>query len=388
MFILGLWGKEDSDSVSDTVSVIIPVYNSQEYIDRCVSSVLKQTYNNIEVILVNDGSTDGSLGKCESWKKKDRRVRILDKENEGLGFTRNAGVRIAGGKYITFIDSDDWVEEEYVEKLLFTLQQYNGDMSVCDIYYYDAVTSDKSISKIRFNKKADSFMQNRSVINKVRTFAWGKLFKKELFGEDTLFPRHMYEDMAFSARMAYKSGLIVHVDEPLYYYVRNRNNSITQNINSLRDLPKSFKLLYGIFDGCGEEAMLEVKKLVAGQLRFAYRKCTGSDLYVSDPGVSGILAAIRDCAGELFPELGNIPDKAVYGSNDAIKTAINLVFPLQRQICDDYRKADYVIIYESESGQIKNCDIKGKLITLQDNLYNNMDRFDVWEAAEYIMENL
>ena len=95
MFILGLWGKEDSDSVSDTVSVIIPVYNSQEYIDRCVSSVLKQTYNNIEVILVNDGSTDGSLGKCESWKKKDRRVRILDKENEGLGFTRNAGVRIA-----------------------------------------------------------------------------------------------------------------------------------------------------------------------------------------------------------------------------------------------------------------------------------------------------
>ena len=78
----------------------------------------------------------------------------------------------------------------------------------------------------------------------------------------------------------------------------------------------------------------------------------------------------------------------MYGSNDAIKTAINLVFPLQRQICDDYRKADYVIIYESESGQIKNCDIKGKLITLQDNLYNNMDRFDVWEAAEYIMENL
>ena len=128
MFILGLWGKEDSDSVSDTVSVIIPVYNSQEYIDRCVSSVLKQTYNNIEVILVNDGSTDGSLGKCESWKKKDSRVIILDKENEGIGFTRNAGVRIAGGKYITFIDSDDWVEEGYVEKLLFALQQYNGDM--------------------------------------------------------------------------------------------------------------------------------------------------------------------------------------------------------------------------------------------------------------------
>lgn len=373
----------EEDRVSDKVSVIIPVYNSEEYMDKCIISVLNQTYNNIEVILVNDGSTDNSLSKCKEWERKDGRIVILDKVNEGPGFARNAGVSIATGKYISFVDSDDWIEEDYIEMMYKELINNNGDMSVCDIYYYDMLSMKETVSAIRFNKKVDSFVNNRSVINKVRTFAWGKLFVSDLFGEDTLFSGDMFEDVAFSAWMAYKSNAIVHVDKPLYHYVRNRNNSSIQNIDAVMDLPKCFKELYNKFEDCGQKAMLEVKKIIVGQLRFAFRKW-----WSDETGVKNRLLEIQNSAAECFPELKDLSDRTVYGSNDDIKRAINCAFPLEKQICDSYDKADYVICSETQMQFNKYSNVHGKIIILPDYLYTKETELDLWEAAEYIMENI
>ena len=99
------------------ISVVVPVYNVKQYLDDCMHSIVNQTYENIEIILVDDGSTDGSGELCEEWKGKDSRIRVIHQENGGLSAARNTGIEHAKGSYIAFVDSDDWVSEEYIEKL-------------------------------------------------------------------------------------------------------------------------------------------------------------------------------------------------------------------------------------------------------------------------------
>lgn len=103
--------------MNELISVVIPIYNVENYIDKCIETVIKQTYKNIEIILVDDGSTDNSGYKCEEWKKKDNRIVVLHKENGGLSSARNAGIDVAKGKYISFIDSDDYVDYSMIEIL-------------------------------------------------------------------------------------------------------------------------------------------------------------------------------------------------------------------------------------------------------------------------------
>ena len=108
---------------SELVSFIIPVYNVQKYLSRCLESVLQQTYHNTEILLINDGSQDNSLAICEDYQKKDNRIQIINKENGGVSSARNTGLRIASGKYITFVDADDYVKEIYIETLITDMQK-------------------------------------------------------------------------------------------------------------------------------------------------------------------------------------------------------------------------------------------------------------------------
>ena len=123
------------------VSVIIPVYNVEQYLRQCLDSVINQTYKDTEIIIVNDCSPDNSLQIIKEYQQKDDRIVLLDlKQNVGLGFARNAGMKVARGKYITFIDSDDWVTKDYVEVLYNTIEKYQYDVISPDFYEYDDIT--------------------------------------------------------------------------------------------------------------------------------------------------------------------------------------------------------------------------------------------------------
>ena len=112
---------------------MIPIYNVKNYLAKCVDSILNQTYKNLEIILVNDGSTDGSEIICEELKKKDKRIRIINQKNGGLSSARNTGIRNANGKYIQFVDSDDWIDYECIEELHNCIYKDNSDISICGI---------------------------------------------------------------------------------------------------------------------------------------------------------------------------------------------------------------------------------------------------------------
>jgi glycosyltransferase involved in cell wall biosynthesis len=160
------------------LSVIIPVYNVLPYIDRCLESVMTQTNLHFEVLLINDGSTDGSDEKCVEWSRKDPRIRYISQSNQGPGPTRNLGVQLAGYDYVTFLDADDWWEPEYVALMLAAVCGYDADIAVCDMYY---VTFDESgraqrvISKLRLSDAVLNTRTEPDLLNKVRTFGCGKV---------------------------------------------------------------------------------------------------------------------------------------------------------------------------------------------------------------------
>ena len=127
-----------------TISVIVPVYNAENYIDKCVESLVNQTYKNLEIILVNDGSTDSSGTKCDEWAKKDSRIKVIHKENGGVSSARNAGLDVAEGAYVAFVDSDDSLKTTAYEKSVSEIQQHNLDLL---IFGYETVFTDHSVKK-------------------------------------------------------------------------------------------------------------------------------------------------------------------------------------------------------------------------------------------------
>ena len=133
--------------MGNLISVIVPIYNVEKYIDTCLKSITKQTYKNIEIILVDDGSTDLSAKLCDEWKKKDKRVKVIHQENKGVAQARNIGIDCATGKYISFIDPDDYIDYQMLEKLYDTLEKTNSQISICKFIH---VMKNKRI----FNKRS------------------------------------------------------------------------------------------------------------------------------------------------------------------------------------------------------------------------------------------
>ena len=118
---------------SSKISVIIPVYNVEEYLDKCVTSVLNQTYKNLEIILVDDGSPDNCPKMCDEWAKKDKRIKVVHKKNGGLSDARNSGIEVCTGEYIGFVDSDDYIDKQMYKELLKRIESTNSDMVMCGI---------------------------------------------------------------------------------------------------------------------------------------------------------------------------------------------------------------------------------------------------------------
>ena len=209
--------------MEDLISVIVPVYNVQEYLKKCIDSIIKQTYKNIEIILVDDGSTDNSGKICDEYKKIDKRIKVIHKENKGLSDARNVGIDIATGKYVTFIDSDDFVSDIYIEYMYSIMKKTNSDIGICKI----KVIYDRNIKEQR---KIDI---EPKIYNKIQAFenllysegidvaANAKIYPKYYF-DDIKYPiNEKYEDVAIIYKIFEKTTQIAYGNlECYYYYVR------------------------------------------------------------------------------------------------------------------------------------------------------------------------
>ncbi|SET94870.1 Glycosyltransferase involved in cell wall bisynthesis [Lacrimispora sphenoides] len=208
------------------VSVIVPVYNVYDWLDACMESIVNQSFRDFEIILIEDGSTDGSDLKCEEWAKSDQRVKVLKQKNSGPSIARNKGMKVAKGEYLSFIDSDDWVDKDFLKKMYDAASQNDADMVECDVYRVDDRTGERTYRVCSGN--LGQLYTAREHMKYGYTAIWKCLVRKELFLKYEIeFPDCHSEAKAIYPLLLALSNKIINVSEGLYFYRRFRKDSLT-----------------------------------------------------------------------------------------------------------------------------------------------------------------
>ena len=220
--------------MGEKISIIVPVYKVEDYLPKCIESIIHQTYRDLEIILVDDGSPDKCGEICDQYAKEDERIHVIHKKNEGVARARNDGIEYAGGDYISFIDSDDWIAENAYEILYQGLKQYDADCAVgkcVDIIDKNGVLTPKKSKASPVKCETSSEAMKRVLLN--GSAVWNRLFKREVF-EHIRFPLDRINDDEVAALHAYaECKKIVFLNQETYYY-RLRPNSITTSAFSIR----------------------------------------------------------------------------------------------------------------------------------------------------------
>lgn len=253
--------------MKEKVGILIPMYNGEHHIKRCLDSIIEQTYKNLEIIIINDGSTDKSLEICRQTINDDKRFSIYTRENKGVAFTRNELIQKCNSKYFVFIDSDDFVDKDYIEVLYKTITQHNVDMVASKIYLYNE-------NKKELNENPDiKIINNVDGLKKllynheIQHGPTCKMYKKDLF-ENIRFPdKKIYEDLAIMYKIVDRCSKIALTNYQGYNYMYN-SNSITKSKFSDSEISM---LEYGeeIFEYItkkyGEDLLLPAKNIIAEQ---------------------------------------------------------------------------------------------------------------------------
>ena len=201
------------------VSVIVPIYKVEQYLHRCVDSILSQTYSNLEIILVDDGSPDNCGEICDNYAVKDLRISVIHKKNGGLGDARNFGILQASGDYIVHIDSDDFVTKNHIETLLNLCIKYNAEISICGTHYYaseaDLKIPEELIKEIVFDSV--TALKHMLYQREYDTSAWAKMYKRSLF-DGVLYSDLYNEDLATTYKLMLKAHKVAYTSKKLYYY--------------------------------------------------------------------------------------------------------------------------------------------------------------------------
>ena len=213
------------------ISVIVPVYKVEKYLNKCVESIVNQTYKNLEILLVDDGSPDNCPQMCDEWTLKDSRIKVIHKSNGGLSDARNCGIDAASGEFIGFVDSDDFIDETMYEKLYNLIIENDADLSICGIKTVDedGVFTEDALCPLK-NEVLNSY-DAMSCLNIKNGWyyvtAWNRLYNKGLFDGLRFDIGKIHEDEFFAHKVFYRCKKIVTTNEPLYYYFQ-RTESITK----------------------------------------------------------------------------------------------------------------------------------------------------------------
>lgn len=209
---------------NELISIIVPIYNAENYLEKCIQSLINQTYKNLEIILINDGSTDNSKKICNEYAKKDQRIKLINQKNSGVSTARNKGMESAQGQYICFVDSDDYISQEFIEKMTNQIITAKADLAICNINN----VSSKGIKAQNFLPYKNNIITKEDYyknINNYGGFLWNKIFKKSLIGNLRLEKDIYYcEDELFVINYVEKCNKISCVNEPLYFYCIHSNS--------------------------------------------------------------------------------------------------------------------------------------------------------------------
>lgn len=220
----------DKESCSDLISVVVPVYNVEACLNRCVESLVSQTYTNLEIILVDDGSKDGSGALCDRWTAHDPRIKTIHKENGGLSSARNAGIDIAAGDYIGFVDSDDYVELDMYEIMHDAICSSGKKIACCGRIVHLSDTWEKRMYTLPAKREYDKAESIKRVLlgDQIDVAAWDKLYVREVFDSIRYPVGKISEDSSIIMELLDCSNGVVHVGTPLYHYVF-RSDSISKS---------------------------------------------------------------------------------------------------------------------------------------------------------------
>lgn len=245
--------------MEELVSVIVPVYNVEKYLKKCITSINTDRYRNVEIILVDDGSTDSSGKICDECAEKDGRITVLHKENGGLSSARNAGIDVSNGKYIMFVDSDDYIVQDTIYKCMKYMNNYKADIAQFNYYrmneeglIVDSANYAKSVVLID-NKKCREKLYKKSdsdiVVN-----VWNKIYSREVIGNTRFVEGKNYEDNMFMSDIIDKNPTVLMIPECLYYYTL-RSDSITGATFSKKKLDRIYAMDYILnkYSYCSQE---------------------------------------------------------------------------------------------------------------------------------------
>lgn len=220
----------------DLISIIVPIYKVEPYLNKCVQSIVDQTYENLEIILVDDGSPDNCPAICDAWAAKDSRVKVIHKENGGLSDARNAGLAIAKGDYVAFVDSDDYIEPAFIADLHAALSRTGADIAECGVSYVDESGNVLRHRPAAPERELDRIGALRKLVLEEGVYqtVWNKLYRREMI-DGILFEKGKYhEDDFWTYQVFDRMEKLVLVDKPLYNYLQRGGSIIGVGYNLKR----------------------------------------------------------------------------------------------------------------------------------------------------------
>lgn len=258
--------------MNDLISIIVPVYNDEKYIDRCINSLIEQKYHNLEIIIIDDGSTDSTSEMCDKWAEKDNRIVVKHIENYGVSNARKVGIEAATGNYIGFVDGDDWVDSRMYYELYQAIIKGNHDIASCK---YSLVKSDA-------DAKADNAIEETRVLdfcgivqNLYNDCLWSlclKLFKKELFDKADIksYDISVSEDLLLNYSLFKHCNSLVVTNRKYYYYFRHSESVMAAKLNSkkINDSRLAYQIINDDFDKDSPAYPLQVANMLSNDFGF------------------------------------------------------------------------------------------------------------------------
>ena len=282
----------EATRAQNKISVIIPVYNTAPYLERCLDSVLQSTYRNLEIICVNDGSTDASLSILEQYQALDDRVVVINQTNSGVSAARNNGLAHATGEYVSFVDSDDWVHPQYLSYLLCAIE--NADISHCGMVRINNDDLEKEVQQISPIRIQDTDKMN---FGEAADHCWGKLFRREIveklkFEESISFG----EDKLFTAIALQTGKKLAAIDNVLYYYYNNPNSAVNTVEHDLYPMAAKF-----FEDARANKRPMSLRYAITGLLSYRYLSMFKPDAEAIREDCNKKLDECRKMATALLP---------------------------------------------------------------------------------------
>lgn len=236
---VGIIPEDTPETSQPLLSVIVPCYNAEQYIDRCISSIVGQTYTNLEILLIDDGSVDTTGLLCDNRQKQDQRIRVIHKPNEGLAYARKTGVDNAEAEYIAFVDADDWIDKNMYTDMMSILLSTGSDIAQCG---YCEVSEDGYIKHdVKKNENVPSKIVERKegvllILEDIkwRSYMWNKIFKKHLFDHVAVPKGRIYEDIAMTHLLFHNASQSVYLPHEYYFYYQSSDSLCRANNHALQ----------------------------------------------------------------------------------------------------------------------------------------------------------